>query len=137
MTPKSTTRRRTLPPNSFVNRLSQYGLICVQLGSLLSSRRHTEDSIWLDVWPLIALFVRLVCRRKEQWVLLLCMIKPASLLWCECKQVPQAGRLKSVVHVRSGRISLLFQLFGFLIVKQFTYRLKFFIFWTFGEEKFK
>lgn len=60
VTPKSTARRRTLPPNSFVNRLSQYGLICVQLLSLLSTRQHTEDSVWLDVWPLTALSVRLL-----------------------------------------------------------------------------
>lgn len=61
VTPKSTARRRTLPPNASVNRLSQYGLICVQL-RLLSPRQHTQDTVWRDVCPLAALSVRLLLK---------------------------------------------------------------------------
>lgn len=31
-------------------------------------RQHTQDSVWLDVWPLAALSVRLLCKCIKQWI---------------------------------------------------------------------
>lgn len=49
------TGRGTLPsPDSFVNRLSQYLLICVQLVGPPLSCQHTEGDVCSHVWPLAA-----------------------------------------------------------------------------------